>query len=101
MALLVILFTAEWPAATLGAVELDYPFVLVLFVLVLFVHSHFIMCLDIIIIILMAKRDKTLVAEARSAQLTRKAKARSVCKAKARPVRKGKRQLNPAERERA
>ena len=41
----------------------------------------------------MAKRDKTLVAEARSAQLTRKAKAR--------PVRKGKRQLNPAERARA
>ena len=49
----------------------------------------------------MAKRDKTLVAEARSAQLTRKAKARPVRKAKARPVRKGKRQLNPAERARA
>ena len=59
------------------------------------------MCLDIIIIIFLAKRDKTLVAEARSAQLTRKAKARPVRKAKARPVRKGKRQLNPAERERA
>ena len=61
------------------------------------------MCLDFIIIILMAKRDKTLVAEARSAQSKRKAKAkaRPVRKAKARPVRKGKRKLNPAERERA
>ena len=48
-------------------------------------------------------RDKTLVAEARSAQSKRKAKAkaRPVRKAKARPVRKGKRKLNPAERERA
>ena len=38
MTLLVIPFTAEWYAATLGAVELLCLFVLVLFVLVLFVH---------------------------------------------------------------
>ena len=53
--------------ATLFAVELLCLFVLVLFVLVLFVHSHFIMCLDMIIIIIkMAKRDKTGVQASRS-----------------------------------
>ena len=59
--------SAERVAATLVAVELLFVFALVLFVLVLFVHSHFIMCLDMIIIIIkMAKRDKTGVQASRS-----------------------------------
>ena len=72
MVSLVSLMASECLAATLGAVELDCRFVLVLFVLVLFVlvlfvHSHFIMCLDMIIIIIkMAKRDKTGVQASRS-----------------------------------
>ena len=45
MALLVILFTAEWPAATLGAMELDCLFALALFVLVLFVLVLFVLVL--------------------------------------------------------
>ena len=51
----------------------------------------------------MAKREKTLVALARSAQSPRKAKAkaRPVRKARVRPVRKAKLKLRPAERERA
>ena len=49
----------------------------------------------------MAKREKTLVELARSAQSPSKAKARQVRKARVKPVRKAKLKLKPAERERA
>ena len=70
MTLLVVPLTAEWPAATLGAVVLDCLFVLVLFVLVLFVHPHFVMCLSrlIITIIKMVKSNKLLASESKSDQ---------------------------------